>query len=405
MKTFLKVILYLIGFPLLLTFVALESVPVIKNGITYWMVWGGVAVAGLMGLIYLITALVTWSVSRKAQTLKKIRKCTAALVIVGFICTTGLWIAVDIVLPPILEDGTDGTIEYEDLMDDYKATSDFHALLLSKFIKMNVANGNLTKLTEKQYLEEGARNEEVKNLIETNFKSIDQDGYQTFEGPWLDLANDDRMTIPVVIHLVLNKRKVSTQPFIFSGEGREADPDAPINWTIIDMQEGALEFDLSSILNNESISGMKPLIGMFLPEILGALNKAVAEDALAGSPIYIDLDLDTGIVSITPAAESRGVWDYMHMAWLNSNDLLFLIISLFPLRSLFLMFGGVLVITSFLIGLIREKQYKKNLVAQKAVAAPAGKTDSYFSHKDPEALVSPYLKSYYQSLEDYNSRG
>ena len=96
---------------------------------------------------------------------------------------TGVWFAVDQVLPDILDDATSGTITYEDVMYDYINKAEYHNLLLTKFIEMNLANGNLNEAYREQYFEEGYRNEEVKNLIHTNYKSLQRRRLQHLRRP------------------------------------------------------------------------------------------------------------------------------------------------------------------------------------------------------------------------------
>lgn len=38
------------------------------------------------------------------------------------------------------------------------------------------------------------------------YDSLNLSGYESWVGPWVDLANDKRMTIPVVLNLVLGQR-------------------------------------------------------------------------------------------------------------------------------------------------------------------------------------------------------
>lgn len=440
MKTFFKVLMYILGFPLMIGAVVYASWPIIEAGKTYGIyIFAGIGLTVVLGLLYLVAGLITWNASRKAKTVTAIRKATAALVICGVVLTTGVWFAVDQVLPDILDDATSGTITYEDVMYDYINKAEYHNLLLTKFIEMNLANGNLNEAYREQYFEEGYRNEEVKNLIHTNYKSLNEDGFNTFVGPWLDLANDDRMTIPTIVHLVINDRLESTEDpekediiFIYKGEGREAagKTESPIRWTILDMQEGALTFDLEVV---KMISGMeegqlKTILtnllttnqGVTLGEnlinnILKALNAAIKDEALAGSVITIGVDIiapneaeekganpGTVSISITPASESRGVWDYTHMAWLDSNHLLFMVITLFPARYIILCFSGLIVILSLIIGVIREKQYGKKIVEaaaeeeEKPAAAPQRPEKEFFS---------PYIKACYASFNNFETRG
>lgn len=422
MKTFLKALLYLLGFPLMIGAMVYVSLPILEAGKTYgFWIFAGIAVVVLMGILYMIVALVTWSVSRKAKTLTKVRKATAAFVIFALLLTTGVWLAIDRFVPDILDDATSGTITYDDLRDDYMAHAEYHELLLTKFIKMNVANGNLASLTEEQYLAEGYKNEEVKNLIHYNFKSLYKDGYSSFTdaGPWLDIANDSRMTLPTIVHLVINNRKESTEDpdiedigFYYGGEGRAAagKTDSPIKWTILDMQEGDLSFEF---VLPESIGSYLDLLLLdptLIPQLLTAVNSSIKEEALAGSVITIglkiigdkDIEKDPTLVkgtmkiSITPASEARGVWDYMHMAWLDSNHMLFAVISLFPARRIMFVFAGLIIILTLLIGFIRESEFKKRMPV-KAAAPAAGQRKVV-----PEGKTStPYVKAYFSNYGTY----
>lgn len=443
MKPFFKVLLYLLGFPLMVAAVAIVSLPIFEAGKTYGIwVFAGLAFTAIIGLIYVAVGLITWNASRKAKTLAKIRKATAALVICAVILTTGLWFAIDMLLPDILDDATSGTITYEDIREDYVAAGEYHGMLLDKFIEMNVANKNLTKMSLDAYKAEGYRNQEVKDLIHNNYKSINEDGFKTFVGPWLDLANDDRMTVPTIVHLIINDRQESTEDpaiedviFVYKGEGREeADKVAsPIKWTILDMQEGSLEFgfDAISMLSGMDDEDMLNTLAGFLTDptsvailegalapIIEAVNNAITDEALAGSVISINVDLvpdseagltvhDGGLIdiTITPANESRGVWDYMHMAWLDSNKLLFAVISLFPARRIMLFFGGLTVILSLIIGAIREKQYKGNLLPDPAPQKTQAPLLVRANDKAARDYSSPYMRACYRSFNNYDTRG
>jgi len=436
MKSFVKVLLYLLGFPLMIAAMVYVSLPIFEAGKTYGlMIYAGIGVVALMGLLYLIVALVTWGVSRKAESLTKVRKATAALVIFALLLTTGVWLAIDRFVPDILDDATSGTVTYDDLREDYLAHSEYHGLLLTKFIEMNVKNGNLKSATREEYLAEGYKNEEVKNLIHYNYQSLLEDGYNSFTeaGPWLDMANDDRMTVPAIVHLVINQRKESNEDpevddisFYYGGEGRaEAGlTDSPIRWTILDMQEGELSFELNlgeDIFTYLAIGEL--LDTKFLEHALAALNKSIPDEAVAGSVINIgvtitdadavsadpSLVLGTIKIEITPASEARGVWDYMHMAWLDSNSLLFAVISLFPARRIMFLFAGLIILLSLLIGFIRESEFKKRMAGKtpKSVAEQVGQRRIILDDNTATPYVSAYFSNhgtYYDPREKPNYR-
>lgn len=80
----------------------------------------------------------------------------------------------------------------------------------------------------KKYTDMGYSSEEVKSLIARDGKynmydSLNLSGYESWVGPWVDLANDSRMTIPVVLNLVLGQR-----PSVVTGDqkgGPKNNPD------------------------------------------------------------------------------------------------------------------------------------------------------------------------------------
>lgn len=80
----------------------------------------------------------------------------------------------------------------------------------------------------KKYTDMGYSSEEVKSLVARDGKynmydSLNLSGYESWVGPWVDLANDSRMTIPVVLNLVLGQR-----PSVVTGDqkgGPKNNPD------------------------------------------------------------------------------------------------------------------------------------------------------------------------------------
>lgn len=80
----------------------------------------------------------------------------------------------------------------------------------------------------KKYTDMGYSSEEVKSLVARDGKynmydSLNLSGYESWVGPWVDLANDSRMTIPVVLNLVLGQR-----PSVATGDqkgGPKNNPD------------------------------------------------------------------------------------------------------------------------------------------------------------------------------------
>ena len=62
------------------------------------------------------------------------------------------------------------------------------------------------------------------------------------------------------------------------------------------------------------------------------------------------------MLAIRPTNAKRGVLGYQYMAWLDSNNLLFAIISLYSVSNYLFLMGGVVVFLNFIIGLIRIKE-------------------------------------------------
>ena len=367
MKKFLQVLLYLVGFPLLLGLVVWKSIPIIKAGSSYGiMVYVGIILTVVFAIIYFLA---TFIMAKRGK--KTIYRQTFVSIIIAVICLGGLWAGMDIGVPDLLADATSNTILYEDLADDYAARAQVNKDLLDEYIARNVANGNLITNEDfgvEEYQKQGIKNEKVKSLLEKHFKSIDAGGYATFVGPWLDLANGDRMTIPALVHLIINKREINEFEYPIDEE------TDPVQWSILDMLGEPMEFDLGpdgmAVIPEDYIDLISSnLVSGIIPIMLTYVNNFIADETVVNSPIYISLE-NGCVIILTPANESRGALDYQSMAWLNSNGLIFMLVSVFALRKFFLIFAGVLVVTTYAIGLLREgnqkgkkelKQYQKQI--------------------------------------------
>lgn len=455
MKKFLKFILFLIGFPALLAFVAWKSLTVLEEGATYtFWPYVGIILAGVFFIAYFITFLVTGRKAKKnAGNRKKVMAQVVTLMIVAFVFTAGIWIVVDIPLPDILSDATSGTITFDKLREDYDDQAEQNGLLIDNFVKWNYENGNLNQdVTLDEWLERGWSDPAVQDLISVNFKSMDQNGYATFRGPWINLADDDRLTIPVLVHLIINKREFNEEldfilnyemyPNLVKTEGNPSDyvdelrpltdeeKELLVKWSILDMQGTPMNIELalgSIVINEETGETVGDLIGSLkdvlggafesiatqLVPVLTVLNDAVASDALAGTPIYIGLDLteflETGNLglNISSTVQARGMWDYKKSAWLNSNHLLFAVISVFPARQWLYIWGAVVIFASLAIGAIRLKEYggAAEDTRTKDDVIPADREEAYnaidYSAIDAEATkgMSPYERTYYYAYK------
>ncbi len=434
----LKFILFLLGFPVLVALVALASLNVIEQGLSYGF-WPfiGLIVACLFFIVYLITFIVTGKKAKKATNLKKVKNGIIALVIVSFVCTAGLWLVIDIPLPGILSTATSGTILFDDVREDYTYHADVHGKLLDDFITLNYNNGNLDNSYDLEtYLEEGYRNEDVKKLIETNFKSIDKGGYVSYIniGPWINLANDKRMTIPCIVTLITAEREYELQPFQLKYEvmpdsvitekdvedgkpvydwahkedyARE-DELAPVRWTVLDMDGKPMEVPIGSVSGllasiNPALAGVSPLVMGILeefgPSICNSIVNLVSHEDVAGAPIYISLDIsdgDTATLTLRPSNEQRGMLGYQNSAWLNSNNLIFALISIFPVRQVLYIWSAVVIALSLAIGAIRLKEAKKKLgITDDGVVVAPVVAPSIYDNVPEDA--TPYEKTYFSA--------
>jgi hypothetical protein len=428
-----KFIAYLIGFPVVGAYAFyLSWQDVVEKNLSYSpLVFAGLIVVVVMWLLYLLVSGITGKIAKRKKTNKAVYVGTAVLVVFSILLTTGVWLALDKVVPDILEDATQSTITYSDLQDDYVDRAQTHSQLLVDFIAMNVANGRLDPANEDLYYAEGFANEDIKALIKASYESIHNDGYNNFSGPLISLADGNRLTIPVLVHLLFDERPDPTYPFtnyVSEFEERdESNKDDPIHWAILDMQPGVMalvSLNISDALPDNLGALTEFLSGAFdkimgktmVQDIVRAVNEAIANENVIGSPIYLVVNYDsktTGVdVLLKPSSESRGVFDYKTMAWFNSNNLLVAVISIFPIRNAFYLLGSLIAISSIILGLIRKKQYAGNAVDDKInseysvpVGALARDAQRYGRVTyDPKNITNPYVRSYYRQLEEYDER-
>ncbi|NLL56645.1 MAG: hypothetical protein GX242_05490 [Clostridiales bacterium] len=373
MKKALIIILHILGFPALLGYLTYKSIDMIKGGLSYGVfVFVGLIVTLLFALIYFLVIGIMAKKAKKKNK-KNIYRQTFVAMILSFCLLGGLWIGLDLGIPNFLKDATSSTIFYEDLADNYYARSVVNKELLNEYIKRNVENGNLSSATLEEYQKQGVKNEEVANLIKVHFASIDKDGYATFKGPNIDFALSDRMTIAVLVHLLLDTRKISDQEYhLYDAKTKDVVTD-PVEWNILDMLGEPMDIADIELLGDE---GYKDFLNSLPAAAKGVLQLAAPNgeafrkfitntvngenlkgvlprmtEGITGSPIFIGIDGVT--IQLVPSNQSRGVLDYQSMGWLNSNGLVYAIVMLFSTRKLFLIWAAVLVVTNFLIGMLR----------------------------------------------------
>lgn len=225
----LEIICHILGFPIFLLAVVLIDLKVFKNGAGYGIFPYVSIILVVLGAIIYYSAYFILRLKIKKQKKKNeekmlayksqgiktkiahpARKAGVVLAIIVIVCTCGLWAFVDLVLPDPLAGATSNTLYWEDLSDNWAERADVNKELLDTFITRSYYAGTLSSKTLDEYLDEGVTNKEVQVLLEKEFASIDKNGYGTLIGPSIDFATNDRMTIPALIHLLLDEREPVT---------------------------------------------------------------------------------------------------------------------------------------------------------------------------------------------------
>lgn len=378
MKKFLLVLFHILAFPAMIALVLLVDWNMIVDEFNNYgiFVLVGLIVAVVITLVYYI-AFICNVKSKK----KSITRQTISLILVVFFSMSGLWVVLDFALPDFLANATSKTLYYEDLVDNYEARMIVNKALLDEYITRNYNNGNLPNekqeggYTLDEYLSQGLKNEKIKLMLTVHFASIDTNGYQTFLNPWIGMANDDRLTIPTLIHLLTDERE--WDPEIYDQDAEELLKELKVNdkfkWNVLDMmgKDMEIEIDIDSM-----ITGGSALVEMALPAIEDDI--ATLTEGLLDSPIYVSYNGEA--IVLTPSNESRGVLDYMSMAWLDSNGLLYAVVGLMSVRNIFLVMSAWIIFLNIIMGIIRgmgkeekaERNPEVNVVKkQQASAAPA----------------------------------
>lgn len=428
MRKVFNVILHILGFPVVIALVVLLNLNIITTQMKNYtfFVFIGVIVTVVMAIIYYICyACITKKPKQKEGKKKKKRKSifnqTMRLCMVVVFTLTGLWVVCDVALPDFLADATSSTIYYEDLADGWNDRAEVNEDLLNTFIELNVKAGTLPrpnnaegkKMKEKEavdyYIGQGINavipalegNEyynTIGGLFAIQYQSINANGYQTFTHPWIDFATSDRLTIPCLIHLLLDKREIkqdaitldkftkveeneegktevtSVMFVVYDKEKKEITVEH-VNWTVLDMLGTDNVIDLGG-LDLSAFAVLQPLV----TDILGRVARIVADEDILGSGLTVKFDMKEGKVVLTPSNAERGVLGYQEMAWLDSNGLIYALVTLFSLRRVFLVAAVYLVVINLLIGCARgmlkeEKERKKRAEMPLVKKAPEKKND------------------------------
>lgn len=125
-------------------------------------------------------------------------------------------------------------------------------------------------------------------------------------------------------------------------------------WLTSDEYYGLSNIKVDELFTDEAFNK-----NVLQPLLWNASNTLVANENVAGSPLNVAIVVeDDGsiMLAIRPTNAKRGVLGYQYMAWLDSNNLLFAIISLYSVSNYLFLMGGVVVFLNFIIGLIRIKE-------------------------------------------------
>ena len=278
----------------------------------------------------------------------------------------------------------------------------------------------------------------IAGLFAIQFQSIDAKGYASFTHPWIDCATSGRLTSPGLVHLLLDEREIAQwniTNYDYTKYNEVTDEDGnvkkevtsvffaiydrekkeivlkDVNWTVLDMLGTDTVIDMSSLYDNETVGAIltnKTVLDMAEPlvnNILKGLINIVGKEEIIGSDLNVIVELPKAIngkplkaydtvsptgekantlnIILRPANSARGVLGYQEMAWLNSNGLLYAIVTLFSLRWVFLIFAAWGVLMNILIGASRGMIAEEKIKRQRFLTAGPKK-------KEKEEVPVPY---------------
>ena len=432
MKKVLRVLFHLLSYPVLIGLIVWADLEIIKEqykNYSYFTLIGILVPVVMMIIFYVFYLIVTRRRSKKSKLCQTVIICMIPILTLG-----GLWVACDRYLPDVISDATSGTIFYEDLAEEsWKERAEVNENLLRTFVKMSVMArvlptpvGSDEEEAVEYYMSKGVNYEfeeladneyyhTINELIAIQYQSINANGYASFNDPWIGFATGNRMTIPCLIHLLLDKRTVDPDDIdkldsptvtyhkdeddnividevmlaVFDDSTGEI-ALKPLSWTVLDMLGENQEFSLGVSVRTITYDPLGPTpicemlellnynVDELAKETLLSLSVIVADEHILGSELYVTFDLDNGDLALIPSNTEQGIvmsrktnklyaradLDYMKMAWLNSNGLLYAIVMLLSVRTWFI-YGAAWIALMMLLdgcmrGMIADEKEKKD---------------------------------------------
>lgn len=379
-------VLNLLGFPLMLLIVGLTCAFYANSGIYKITVYAPMLIVLLM---WGVTALLQTIIFRKDKKRHASFKHTMlSCVAIPICCLGGLYLLLDIVLPPVLTGATSGTILYEDIVTDAKGQ---HNALLTRaqlFLDKNNLYLYETDKDGKPVLDKYGKpvaildadgkkqykhffSEENQAIFKTIFKSFDQ-AYQSFNG----LAIDYAMSEPDLIGGITSGKIPLTVLASIALKTSDVPNGSDIKLGLIEILSmniqpivGAIKALIESGFDFGT-TGIDPYTGLeekqALDDILNAVLLHKEFDGiqwnvlqLLGTNPLSNVDPNKQIVQYKGQANERVIGaclGYQDMAWLNSVDLLGIIVCLMDCRAIFYSFAvaiGLMTLMAYML----KKQY------------------------------------------------
>ncbi|MBO4380852.1 MAG: hypothetical protein J5815_01715 [Clostridia bacterium] len=254
---------------------------------------------------------------------------------------------------------------------------------------------------------------ELNAIFNRNYNSFNHDGYIPFDDEHLLLAQiNGRMTIPVVIHLILDDIYQYSQPswdndgnimyeedgnflytlympderdayesagglydhqdedgtkFGYNAKGWKIYEDGtvhrPMKWVVLDMLGEGMSLATLDI-PNVTIAGILPVNNLFVPAVTDTVSALLNDDlpkvidaATHGAELGIGLRLNDQAqleINILSNNVKYGMLGYMQATWVGSNNLLMAVYNVVSVRNWFALFGALGVVLVIAAGVLRD---------------------------------------------------